>query len=126
MTIKQIKSLIERNFKVKIDTRARQRDIVYARALYFKLCRDMTLESMSKIGKLVNRDHSSVVHGVKLFDETISVYEPRYERFYRKIKEVAGKETIEEKMFKEEIQGIKSEIALLQDKCQEIEKLYIN
>ena len=36
-----------------------------ARWLYCKLCREYTNATMSAIGKIINRDHSTVVHAIK-------------------------------------------------------------
>lgn len=48
-----------------IGVKDRSHDIAMARWLYCKLCREHTNGTMSAIGKLINRDHSTVVHAVK-------------------------------------------------------------
>jgi len=68
MEIETIKQLVNKNTKVNIDTRRRHRDIVEARALYYKLCREYTFKSLSEIGKSVSRDHATVLWGLKNFE----------------------------------------------------------
>ena len=41
------------------------------RSIYFKLCRELTFESLDKIGKRVGLDHATVLHGIKIFDTII-------------------------------------------------------
>jgi hypothetical protein len=38
------------------------------------LARAYTRESLAAIGKIVGKDHATVLHGVKVFDTQISVY----------------------------------------------------
>ena len=72
MTIQYIKETIEWRSGYKIDDKTRERYKVYLRALYFYLCREYTNTSFEEIGKLVNRDHSTAVYGVKLFEQAYS------------------------------------------------------
>ena len=63
----------------------RQRENVYARNVVFKLARELTLLSLSKIGKALNKDHATVIHGIKQF-EVIRMYEPQFYAVYLNIK----------------------------------------
>ena len=81
MTIKYIKETIERRTGCEIDDNTRERHKVYLRALYFYLSREYTIKSFEEIGKLVNRDHSTAVYGVKLFEQAYS-YEYSIRQLY--------------------------------------------
>ena len=68
MEIKVIQELVKEDTKIDISTIRRKREIVEARALYYKLCREYTYKSLTEIGKSVNRDHATVLWGLKHFD----------------------------------------------------------
>jgi hypothetical protein len=74
--LETIKDYIEANANVVLKNKTRSRDMAYARAIYYKLAKRHTVQPLSKIGKLVNRDHATVLHGLKLFDEAITYSEP--------------------------------------------------
>ena len=52
-----------------ISDKRRDAEIVKFRTLYFRLATETTFWSLQKIGRTVNRDHSTVLHSKKLFDE---------------------------------------------------------
>ena len=58
---------VNNHFKCDIKQDTRQREIVMARGAYFWLSRNTTFYSLAKIGRSVNRDHSSVVYALKNF-----------------------------------------------------------
>ena len=74
--LETIKDYIEANIKVSLKKKTRARDMCYARAVYYKLAKRYTVQSLSSIGKLVGRDHATVLHGLKLFDEAVMYSEP--------------------------------------------------
>lgn len=74
--LETIKDYIETNANVVLKSKTRSRDMAYARAVYYKLAKKHTVQPLSKIGKLVNRDHATVLYGLKLFDEAITYSEP--------------------------------------------------
>ena len=65
MNKETIKEIVESYFEISISRNTRKRQYVEARAIYFKLCRIFTQLSLEQIGKSVNRDHASVLHGVR-------------------------------------------------------------
>ena len=85
MTLELIKETVERMTEQKIDRQCRDREVVYARAMYFKLAKQYTNYPLNKIGKIVNRHHASVIHGIKLFDDVIAKYETDYYQIYDRI-----------------------------------------
>jgi len=101
MNSKIIKKTVENTFNTKIDTRSRERDLVYIRSIYYKLCRDFTRESLYLIGKNVNRDHATVLHGLKVFDHIIdNFWEKELMDKYLGIKKrIQGKVKIEVKSY---------------------------
>ena len=88
---------IEANLGISLNNQVRTRDMSYARSIYYTLARRYTMEPLDNIGKLVNRDHSTVIYGLRLFDEAIKYSLPLkavYNAFCRNIKE----KTIEEEL----------------------------
>ena len=64
-----------------LKSRARDNDVVIARQFYFKRAKLFTKASLSKIGAIVNRDHATVIHGIKVVNECPTIRE-RYEEFF--------------------------------------------
>jgi len=73
MNKETIKEIVERYFEINISRNTRKRQYVEARAIYFKLCREFTQLSLGQIGKSVNRDHASVLHGVRSINTWVQV-----------------------------------------------------
>ena len=70
MTIQEIKAAVERELGIiDLSTRSRMSDYVTGRTMYFVLCKRHTSATLSIIGKIVNRDHSSVCHGIKIYND---------------------------------------------------------
>jgi len=63
-----IKEKVENETGLKLETKSRDLDSTIARWLYFKIAKLNTGYSLNKIGSLVNRDHSTVVYGLKNVD----------------------------------------------------------
>ena len=82
-----IKKAVESVFNTKLSVKTRKRDVIYMRCIYYKLCRDLTFESLNSIGKQVNRDHATVLHGLKTFDNIINEFwEKEYFNVYNNLK----------------------------------------
>ena len=73
MNKETIKEIVENYFEISISRNTRKRQYVEARAIYFKLCREFTQLSLEQIGESVNRDHASVLHGVKSINTWVQV-----------------------------------------------------
>jgi len=81
MTIQYIKETIEWRSGFKFDCTSRERNRSYLRSLYYTLAREYTNNSLLSIAKLVNIDHSTAIHGLKLFEQAYS-YEPNIRELY--------------------------------------------
>ena len=67
--IKEIYSVVCEIFEIDIREKSRVRNYVDARTIYFSLCRELTPYSMTVIASFINRDHTTCVHGLKLFND---------------------------------------------------------
>lgn len=93
--LRSLKSAIEKEFGHPIDTPLRKRHFTYARAIYCKVAREMSNGAITheQIGSLINRDHATVMHNVKvvfpfairekwfkdLYDALSLIYQPEQE-----------------------------------------------
>ena len=101
MDLHRIRKIVEDKTELELTHKSRTTDYVYARAMFYKVCREYSLGTFETIGKVVNKNHATVLHGVKLFDNWISVNEPNYIEAYAEInKKVASLCKKEEQRFK--------------------------
>lgn len=67
--LKQIRRLIEGEVGYSLDINTRRRDVVFARAVYYRVARDMfngeNRYSLSAIGKELGKDHATVLHALR-------------------------------------------------------------
>ena len=91
MKIEEIRILVERELELDLSHPSRLRARVYARAVYFKLCRQYTFESLNDIGMSVGRDHATVLHGIKIFNDVIVEYEINLYEVYDKLNKLIAK-----------------------------------
>jgi hypothetical protein len=61
--------------------KSRKREVVEARQLFFKRAKEITNLSLSKIGSRLNRDHSTVLYGIKTVNNLKSLSE-RYDVYF--------------------------------------------
>jgi len=60
----EIKAYLDNCLGIDIGMKTRKRNYVYARAVYFKLCKKHTRMSLYDIGSTLGMDHSSVIHAI--------------------------------------------------------------
>lgn len=67
--LKQIRRLIEKEVGYSLDINTRRRDVVFARAVYYRVARDMfdgeNRYSLAAIGKELGKDHATVLHALR-------------------------------------------------------------
>jgi len=59
----------------------RKREVVDARFLYYRLAKECTKESLMRIGEYINRDHATVMSGLKQVYDTKELIE-QYNRYF--------------------------------------------
>lgn len=65
MELQIIKTIVENYFGYPLNQKSRMRHIVDARRIYYRLCREFTNRSLFIIGKTMDRDHATALHGVR-------------------------------------------------------------
>tara|TARA_Y100000766_G_scaffold132249_1_gene113735 strand:+ start:2766 stop:3215 length:450 start_codon:yes stop_codon:yes gene_type:complete len=80
MTSEKIKEIINERVNIDLTANTRERKHVYARSIYYKLCRELTKMKLHEIAATVNRNHASVLHGINNVFKIIKEYnDPMYE-----------------------------------------------
>lgn len=69
MKLEYIKETLEWRSGMKFDSPSRERHRSYLRSLYYTLAKEYTNQPLTAIAKAVNRDHSTAIHGLKLFEQ---------------------------------------------------------
>lgn len=111
-----IKRIIENEIGERIDTKNRRRYLTYARAVYCKAGRDLGL-SFSTIGQLINRDHATVMHSVKVIFPF-----SQEDSYYRNLHEVISS-VVEAALNKEEERDINDDVDRVKRMAMKIERL---
>lgn len=87
--LEEIKRLVELYLKIKnIESKNREKEYVFARYVAFRLSKDFTSFSLQKIADVYNRDHATVLHGLKEFrnlkkQKAFHKYEKVYKIIFR-------------------------------------------
>lgn len=68
---KEIIEFINAELNIDITKKKKTNQYVFARTLYYKLAKELTSLPLEEIGKQVNKDHCSVLHSLKNFEEVV-------------------------------------------------------
>jgi len=85
MEMKTIREVVERETGVDISQATNKRDVVYARAIYFKLCKERTGKTLADIGKSVGKHHASVLHALNNVWPEVMAYDEVFAATYQQI-----------------------------------------
>lgn len=77
--------LVSNEADIDISLSTRKREVVYLRAVYFRLAIELTKYSYEAIAKIVNRDHATVTHAMTNVWEEIETYRPDIIDIYEKL-----------------------------------------
>lgn len=69
-----------------IRKRTQRREYFLTRAIYYKLAKEYTFHSLSKIGNEVGKDHATVLHGINKFNLEMKKYYPELYELYNNFK----------------------------------------
>jgi hypothetical protein len=68
---KEIIDFINAELKIDITKKKKTNQYVFARTVYYKLAKELTNLPLEEIGRQVNKDHCSVLHSLKNFEEVV-------------------------------------------------------
>ena len=77
---KEIINYINSELNIDITKKKKTNEYVFARTLYYKLAKEYTNLPITEIGAAVNKDHCSVIHNIRNFDEVIK--RPKLKKIY--------------------------------------------
>ncbi len=86
----KIIKLINQAFEVDIVSRTRKQEYVFGRMVYYKILRDLGY-GYQPIGRTLSKDHSTVIHSVRAFDD-ITTYDKELYSTYEVIKNIVFNE----------------------------------
>ena len=127
MKIRDIRSLVEMKLDLDLSDKSRKRELVYARAIYFKLCRVLTKETLYRIGKSLNQNHATVLNGISIYDNVISEgYEPYYNKIYHSLRRrLQGEISMENLALNATIADLRKALVDIETKLVELEEQYL-
>ena len=64
-----------------IKSKSRKDEIVKARHAYFYIAYKISRKGLAEIGRLVNRDHTTVIHGIRKIEGEIDIYQDTFLEF---------------------------------------------
>ena len=70
LTTNKLKEIIQNNFGVDVDSKVKNNEVVECRIIYAKILRDRGW-TMNRIGDTINKNHSTIVHYIKKYKDTI-------------------------------------------------------
>lgn len=130
-----IKKVCDKAFGFNIAKNTREQAYINARIIYYKLCKDFTHHSSGKIGGIINRDHTTVLHSLKNFEYYIlkdKYYNKLYTDLYNVLEpnfnndHLSIDETIENYSTLEMLNAKKEEIKELREQIKSMVNLQSN
>lgn len=82
ISLQGILGMVTRRSQLKLHKFSRAKEYVYSRAIFFKLAREFTNFSFKEIGDMVDKDHATVMHGLKVYDSIVFNKDTRYIKIY--------------------------------------------
>lgn len=110
--LREIREMVEGEFKFSLDNKTRKQRYVLARAVYYRLCHEHTNIGLTDIGRSLEKHHATVLHGLKVFN--LFKVQPALYKYeldiYRKISALLTIDPIEDMTIVEKIQKEKEEV----------------
>jgi hypothetical protein len=105
----EIKDLVNKELNIDIAKGTREQEYIFARSVYYALCRKHTSSSLALIGSLLNKNHATVMNGLKTFrsleftPNSYKVFMDAYEKIDAKIAgmDLKDEESIVTRLIKE-------------------------
>jgi hypothetical protein len=92
MKLERLKEIVDNEVGFDISVKRRIRDLVYYRYIFFKIAREQLKGlTTTAIGKSLNRDHATVLHGLKKIEHELD-YNKEINNLYHKISDIVSNE----------------------------------
>ena len=86
MELNQIKKLLIKEFDNDFTQKNRKQEYVYQRSIYFTLCREFTTLPLCDIAASLDKNHATVIHSFKVFDNLELWGEHRLLEVYQRVR----------------------------------------
>jgi hypothetical protein len=118
----RIKDYLDKEAEYDIGHKNRYAEIVTFRTLYYKIATETTNQTLTVIGKIVNRDHASVIYARKnLFDELMTIDRFR-DIYFEYRKNILGLQVTEEYKNETQYNELKEKYNMSLDIIQEFKR----
>ena len=88
LTLPDIVEAVSNVTNATLKSKIRDEHTVFSRWIYFKIAKSLSFKSLNKIGKEVNRDHATVIHGLR--EVEIVLKDPKYNYYYNQAMQNLG------------------------------------
>lgn len=86
MELNQIKKLLIKEFDNDFTLKNRKQEYVYQRSIYFRLCREFTTLPLCDIAASLDKNHATVIHSFKVFNNLELWGEHRLLEVYQRVR----------------------------------------
>lgn len=118
----KLKNIIKKETNIDIDNKTRKREIVEARALYFKILKEIEPNRTFKnLANTLGLNHATVIHSLKSykyyekFNPSLRTYKNNILKHFR-IEDIKEEDDLDKKLLKYEINKLKEDIDILSKK----------
>lgn len=91
MVLEKLLKRVNNHFDIDITQNSRKRELVMARAAFFWIARKKTRYSTSRIGSMVNRNHSTVLYSMNNFENWLN-FDSNFKNEFEKLRKIAFNE----------------------------------
>ena len=88
LTLPDIVNVVSNVTGATLKSKIRDEHTVFSRWIYFKIAKTLAFKGLNKIGREVNRDHATVIHGLANVD--LILQDQKYNYFYNKALQELG------------------------------------
>jgi hypothetical protein len=124
----KIKELVLQQTNINVDDTTRTREQVEARSLYYTLIKEITPKTtLKQIGKSVNKNHATVIHGLNQWDMLVR-YNPTLNKYKERILKMFDKEIdlTDIDLLRKQINRLQGELIDLQIENEKLRKELLN
>jgi len=124
----KIKELVLQQTNINVDDTTRTREQVEARSLYYTLIKEITPKTtLKQIGKSVNKNHATVIHGLNQWDMLVR-YNPTLNKYKERILKMFDKQIdlTDIDLLRKQINRLQGELIDLQIENERLRKELLN
>lgn len=86
MNLEQLANFVSAKLDIDIRDNTRKQEYIIARCIYYTLARDFQMGSLSAIGRVLGKNHATVIHSLRYMSKDLERYFPTHYKKYREIR----------------------------------------